>query len=234
MPGTQADAMVVLDSVRKTFRLPSGEKLVAVELSHVRVDRGSRLAVVGPNGSGKTTLLHLISGLLRPDTGDVAIDGRNLGELCESGLDRFRATTVGYLLQGTHLIEGLTAQENVMSAMLFAGRKPAEQRDRSRELLDRYGVGHRARHRPHQMSGGERQRVALARALANDPPLILADEPMASLDRDSARTLASELTRLCAEEGRTLVAVTHHPERLDQGVEILRMIPAELAGEELR
>ena len=234
MASAADQAMVLLESVRKTFRLPSGEGLVAVDLSRVRVDRGSRLAVVGPNGSGKTTLLHLISGLLRPESGEVTIDGQRLGELGESELDRFRASKVGYLLQGTHLVDGLTARENVMSAMLFAGRKPAEQRDRARDLLDRYGVGHRARHRPHQMSGGERQRVALARALANDPPLILADEPMASLGRGSARVLASELTRLCSEEGRTLVAVTHHPEQLDPGVEILRMTPAVSAGGEQR
>ena len=234
MASADDEAMVLLDSVRKTFRLPTGERLVAVDLPSVSVSRGSRLAVVGPNGSGKTTLLHLISGLLRPETGEVTIDGQKLGVLAEHGLDRFRARTVGYLLQGTHLISGLTAQENVMAAMLFAGRRPAEQRHRARALLDRYGVGHRARHRPHQLSGGERQRVALARALANDPPLILADEPMASLDRDSARILASELTRLCDEEGRTLIAVTHHPERLDGGVEILDMVPARLAEGEPR
>jgi ABC-type lipoprotein export system ATPase subunit len=122
---------------------------------------------------------------------------------------------VGYLLQGAALLEGLTAEENVMLPLLLRGRRAAEQRRRAAELLDRFGLADRARHRPAEMSGGERQRVALARALANDPPLVLADEPTASLDAEGAARIVECLTELQRAEQRTLVIATHHAELFD-------------------
>jgi putative ABC transport system ATP-binding protein len=216
--------MVALIDVKRSFRAPGKKKIDALVLSGLRVERGARLVVTGANGSGKTTLLHLISGLLRPDSGHVVVDGQPLDQLKEPRLDRFRARTIGILLQGSGLLESLTAEENVMAAMLFAGRWPRrEQRERAEELLGRFGVDHRARHLPAAMSGGERQRVALARALANDPPLILADEPTASLDTPSAKRLTAELVSFCGEEGRTLIAATHHPDLFGPGAEEFRL-----------
>jgi putative ABC transport system ATP-binding protein len=225
--------MVALVDVKRSFRAPGGKKIDALDVPWLRVERGARLVVTGANGSGKTTLLHLISGLLRPDSGHVIVDGQRLDQLKEPRLDRFRARTVGVILQGSGLLESLTAEENVMAAMLFAGRwRRREQRKRTEELLGRFGVDHRARHLPTAMSGGERQRVALARSLANDPPLILADEPTASLDASSAKRLTTELVSFCSQENRTLIAATHHPDFFGPGIEELHLEAPGQSGED--
>jgi putative ABC transport system ATP-binding protein len=207
-------ASVQLSGIRRSFVGPGRRTIVALEVPDLRLAPGDFLGITGPNGSGKTTLLHLVAGLLRPDEGTVEVAGQDLGRLSEHQLDRFRIRNIGYLAQEARLLEGLSAERNVMMAMLFAGRPPREQRARARALLDRFGVSHRARHLPHAMSGGERQRVALARALANDPPVVLADEPTTSLDAPAARRLVADLRNLCRDEQRTVLLVTHHPEQL--------------------
>jgi putative ABC transport system ATP-binding protein len=225
--------MVALIDVKRSFRTPGRKKIDALDISRLRVKKGARLVVTGANGSGKTTLLHLISGLLRPDSGHVVVDGQRLEQLKEPRLDRFRARTIGILLQGSGLLESLTAEENVMAAMLFAGRwRRREQRRRTKELLGRFGVDHRARHLPAAMSGGERQRVALARALANDPPLILADEPTESLDTPSAERLTAELVSFCSQEERTLIVASHHPDLFGSDAEELRLEAPWQGGED--
>ena len=206
--------MVTLQGVRRTFTRPgSRDRFVALDVPDLIVERGTCLKVVGPNGVGKTTLLHLLSGLLRPDSGSIVVDGVDLATLDEPHLDRFRARTVGYLLQGAQLLDELTAEENLMAAMLFAGRSPAEQRSRTGQLLQRFDLEDRATHAPATLSGGERQKLALARALANDPPLLLADEPFTSLDEESAGDLEQALRDLVDRDGRTLVMVSHQPQR---------------------
>lgn len=216
--------MVALCSVCRTFGRPgTRDRFVALEVPELTVARGTCLLVTGANGAGKTTLLHLLAGLLRPDRGSVSVAGVDLGSLTEPRLDRFRARHIGYLLQGAQLIDGLTAEENLHAAMLFAGVPAARQRRRAGELLARFDLQDRARHAPAALSGGERQKVALARALANDPPLLLADEPFASLDRASADDLALSLRQLVEEDGRTLIMVSHHPERVWDGVERLEI-----------
>jgi len=192
------------------------------------VRRASCVVIHGANGSGKTTLLHLIAGLLRPDGGTIVIAGTDLDGLGEAALDRFRARTIGYLLQGAPLIEGLSAEENLRAAALFAGRR-ADAPPRASELLELVGMSHRARHRPHELSGGERQKVALARALVADPPLLLADEPLASLDPAAAAEMAALLDRQVVEHGRTLLAVTHATDPLASVTDQLRLGAA--AGE---
>jgi len=215
--------MVLLEGVRRTFRGPRRRRVVALEIDHLRVERGEQLAVLGPNGVGKTTLLHLVAGLLRPDEGEVVVDGQRLGRLTEARLDRFRARSVGYLLHGGRLLDGLSAEENVRAALHFAGVRGREQRTRAAAMLERFGVAHRAHHLPHALSAGEGQRVALARALANDPPLILADEPTSNLDGVAARHLVQELDTLCRDEGRTLVMVTHREDEVGAGATVLRL-----------
>jgi len=221
-----SEPMVMLTDVQRSFARPgTRDRFVALDLPQLTVERGTCLLVTGPNGVGKSTLLHLLAGLLRPDSGAVVVDGLDLGTLNEPALDRFRARTVGYLLQGSGLIDGLSAEENLHAAMLFAGRSVAQQRRRGRELLERFDLGHRARHAPATLSGGERQKLALARALANEPPLLLADEPFSNLDRPSAASLAATLRDLVVDEGRTLVMVSHQPERVWDGVEHLDLSP---------
>ncbi len=226
--------MIVMGKVRRSYRGPARRKIVAVAIRELTVARGSGLLLIGPNGSGKTTLLHLLSGLLRPDLGTVVVDGCDLTKLKEAKLDRFRARKIGYLLQNAQLLEGFTAEENIMAALLFAGHRPKAQRRRCTELLKQFDIAHRARHRPAAMSGGERQRVALARALANDPALVLADEPTASLDRPAADRLVEQLKQLSTTENRTLIIATHQPELFPTHFDVLDMGKKELEWEQTR
>ena len=187
----------------------SGEGLVrAVDHVDLEVSRGETLAVMGPSGCGKSTLLHLLGGLDRPSAGELWLNGRRIDRLPERSLARLRRDEVGFVFQAFHLMDELTAQENVELPALLAGRSPGQARRRARQLLDQVGLADRALHLPSALSGGQRQRVAIARALTNEPLLVLADEPTGNLD--SAATL--EVLRLFEAlhtAGLTLVVVTH-------------------------
>jgi putative ABC transport system ATP-binding protein len=180
----------------------------AVNSVDLEVARGEALAIMGPSGCGKSTLLHLIGGLDRPSAGELWLAGRRIDRLSERELARLRRHEVGFVFQAYHLMDELTAQENVELPALLAGRSPGEARRRARQLLDQVGLAERADYLPSALSGGQRQRVAIARALANEPQLVLADEPTGNLD--SAATL--EVLRLFEAlhaAGLTLVIVTH-------------------------
>jgi len=166
------------------------------------------VAVMGPSGCGKSTLLHLLGGLDRPSGGEVSLNGRRIDDIGEKALARMRRTAVGFVFQAFHLMEELTAIENVELSALLAGRSPRAARRRAQELLEQVGLADRARFLPSALSGGQRQRVAIARALSNEPLVVLADEPTGNLD--SAATL--DVLRLfdsLHESGQTLVIVTH-------------------------
>jgi putative ABC transport system ATP-binding protein len=187
----------------------SGQGLVrAVDGVDLEVARGETLAVMGPSGCGKSTLLHLLGGLDRPSAGELWLAGRRFDGLSERALAQLRRHEVGFVFQAYHLMDELSAQENVELPALLAGRTPGEARRRAQQLLDQVGLADRAGHLPSALSGGQRQRVAIARALANQPQLVLADEPTGNLD--SAATL--EVLRLFETlhaTGLTLVIVTH-------------------------
>ena len=186
-----------------------GDGLVrAVDGVDLDVERGEALAVMGPSGCGKSTLLHLLGGLDRPSAGELWVNGRRTDRLSERALAQLRRHEVGFVFQAFHLMEELTAQENVELPALLAGCPPRAAQRRARQLLERVGLTDRAGHLPSALSGGQRQRVAVARALVNDPVVVLADEPTGSLD--SAATL--EVLRLfdaLHSSGLTLVIVTH-------------------------
>jgi lipoprotein-releasing system ATP-binding protein len=202
-------------AIRKTYRLGP----VAVPVLHgasVRLGRGEWLAIMGSSGSGKSTLLHILGGLDRtdPDGGEVRFEGRPIGALRSRGLDRYRNHEVGFVFQFYHLLPELSVLENAMLPGLvgqvpFLWRRQRPERvARASELLERFGLAHRLRHRPRELSGGERQRVAIARALMNRPKVLLADEPTGNLD---ART-GEEILALLAEEhrrGLAIMMVTH-------------------------
>lgn len=170
------------------------------------VARGEFVAVMGPSGSGKSTLMHLIGGLDRPDSGEVVVDGRSLGQMREDELAVFRRRRLGFVLQFFNLFPLLSAAENVAFPLLLDGRRDAL--GRARDALERVGLGARANHRPGELSGGEQQRVAVARALVTEPAVVLADEPTGSLD-----SLAGEdvlrLLRSAADTGQSVVLITH-------------------------
>jgi putative ABC transport system ATP-binding protein len=187
----------------------SGEGLVrALDAVDLDVSRGETLAVMGPSGCGKSTLLHLIGGLDRPTAGQLSVAGQRVDELSERALAYFRRDEIGFVFQAFHLMDELTAQENVELPALLAGSTPGEARARATALLEEVGLADRARHLPSMLSGGQRQRVAIARALANDPQIVLADEPTGNLDSTSAFEVLGLLEGLHAK-GLTVVIVTH-------------------------
>ncbi|HMO59365.1 MAG TPA: ABC transporter ATP-binding protein [Roseiflexaceae bacterium] len=189
-----------------------GEKIVVQALSGVdlQISAGEVVAIVGPSGSGKSTLLNLIGALDRPSTGEVLVNGTPISDVRD--LDRFRGQTIGFIFQSHNLLPTLTARENIEIPMYETGRSPAQRRERALELLELVGLAARADHLPNQLSGGERQRVAIARALANQPAIILADEPTGNLDSVNTADIMRLLIDLNQSQGVTLVLVTHNPE----------------------
>jgi ABC-type lipoprotein export system ATPase subunit len=203
-----ADATVLgARGLRKEYG--RGEGLVrAVDGVDLDVVAGETVAVMGPSGCGKSTLLHLLGGLDRPSAGEVSLNGRRIDDIGEKALARMRRTDVGFVFQAFHLMEELTAVENLELPALLAGRSPRAARRRAEALLEQVGLADRARFLPSALSGGQRQRVAIARALSNEPLVVLADEPTGNLD--SAATLdVLRLFERLHESGQTLVIVTH-------------------------
>jgi putative ABC transport system ATP-binding protein len=187
----------------------------AVRDVDLAVDRGELLVVRGRSGSGKTTLLSLIGGLDRPTSGEVLIDGRSLADMDAAALVELRRRRVGFIFQAFGLLSILSAAENVEVPLRLVRAAPAERDDRVAVLLELVGLGDRARHRPHELSGGEQQRVAIARALANRPDVLLADEPTGQLDSGTGRSIMSLLRAVVRSEGVTAIIATHDPLIID-------------------
>lgn len=201
-------ASIEVTQVVKTYPLGEGE-VVAVDNLTMAVMKGEFVAIVGRSGSGKTTLLNMLAGIDRPTAGEMKVEGAELGSLSESDLAVWRGEKVGLVFQFFQLLPTLTVAENVMLPMDFAGRIPAEERrDRAQRLLERVGIGDQADKMPATLSGGQQQRAAIARALANDPPLLLADEPTGNLDSTTADAVLGLFADLNAD-GQTIVVVTH-------------------------
>ena len=201
--------MIELREVSKTVTSGSAPLTILHPLT-TQIPRGQFVAIVGPSGSGKSTLLGLIAGLDAPTSGSVIIDGVDITKLGEDALAKLRGEKIGFVFQFFHLIPSLTAHENVSVPMEIAGVPDAS--ERARALLDEVGLTGRAHHYPSQLSGGEQQRVALARALANNPPIVLADEPTGNLDSTNGRHIMDLLRSIHAARGTTLVLVTHDAE----------------------
>jgi putative ABC transport system ATP-binding protein len=201
--------MIELREVSKTV-MSGTQPLTILHPLTLEIPRGRFVAVVGPSGSGKSTLLGLVAGLDAPTSGRVIIDGVDITSLDEDSLAKLRGERIGFVFQFFHLIPSLTAYENVAVPMEIAGAVDA--RRRAETLLDEVGLRDRAHHYPSQLSGGEQQRVALARALANDPPIVLADEPTGNLDSSNGRHIMELLRDVHKRRGSTVVLVTHDAE----------------------
>jgi putative ABC transport system ATP-binding protein len=200
--------MIDLRGVSKTVS-SGGQPLTILHPLTMTVPAGQCLAIIGPSGSGKSTLLGLIAGLDAPSGGHILIDGIDITALDEDRLARLRGEKIGFVFQFFHLVPSLTALENILVPMEIAGRRDAGTRAQS--LLDEVGLHDRGHHYPSQLSGGEQQRIAIARALANDPPLILADEPTGNLDTTNGRHILELLLSVRKARNATLVLVTHDP-----------------------
>ncbi|MCZ7571660.1 MAG: ABC transporter ATP-binding protein [Ardenticatenaceae bacterium] len=203
--------LIRLHAVTKRYRM--GDRWVdALRGISLAIAPGEFVALIGASGSGKSTLLHLVGGLDRPTTGEVWVDGTNLGQASEAALTAHRRARVGFIFQRFELLPRLSAWENVAAPLMFAGTAPAERRARAETLLAQVGLATRADHLPSQLSGGEQQRVAIARALVNRPAILLADEPTGNLDSATGAEIMALLNQLNREQGVTLLAVTHDPE----------------------
>jgi putative ABC transport system ATP-binding protein len=176
------------------------------------IDSGEVVAIMGPSGSGKSTLMHILGALDTPTSGTASIDGADLKLLKEDQLVTLRGKKVGFVFQTFNLIPTLSAQRNVELPMIFQGVAKRERAKKARELLTKVGLAERMKHKPNELSGGERQRVAVARSLANNPEIILADEPTGNLDTETGQAILDLLKDLSTRDGKTVIIVTHDPE----------------------
>ncbi len=197
----------------------------------VEIDAGDQVAVVGPSGSGKTTMLTILGTLERPTSGAVQVAGRDAVKASDGDLAALRAHEIGFVFQGFHLQDGMTALENVANGMLYTGAPARGRRQAAARALERVGLGHRLAHRPPQLSGGERQRVAIARALAKRPVIMLADEPTGNLDSKSGGEVL-ELLHELAREGATLALITHDEHIAQTFPRRIQMRDGEIVGDE--
>lgn len=211
-----------LEGVTRDY--PLGKTIVhALRGIDLVVYKGEVLAVMGPSGSGKSTLLHILGVLDTPTSGRALIDGTDINSLSERELTRLRGQRIGFVFQTFNLISTLSTQMNVELPMIFQRVAKRTRATRARELLRHVGLGDRFHHRPNELSGGERQRVAIARALANDPEIILADEPTGNLDSESGGTILELLQKLSRDDGKTVVIVTHDPDASGVADRIVRL-----------
>jgi len=200
--------VVRVSGVTKRFRLGKIE-VQALKGVDLRIDRGEYLSIMGPSGSGKSTLFNMIGGLDKPSTGKVFIDEVDIAQLDAYELAWLRCRKIGYIFQTFNIIQVMTALENVTLPMIFAGVANDAAVQKGMKLLEQVGLGDRHSHKPFEMSGGQQQRVAIARALANDPAIILADEPTGNLDLTTGEEIIALLKRLSQERGVTVISATH-------------------------
>jgi len=217
-----SSSILIARNLHKDYPM-NGAAVHALRGASLDVRAGEYVAIAGPSGSGKSTLLQLIGGIDAPSSGSVELLGTRLDALSDRELTRLRLTRIGFVFQRFHLLPVLTARENVELPMSEAGRGRRERRDRASELLAYVGLGHRADHRATQLSGGEMQRVAIARALANQPALLLADEPTGELDAATGMEILSLFRRL-NQDGTTLVVVTHDEQLAAEAGRVIHML----------
>ncbi len=199
---------VTVAGVSKIYKMPA-EDVQALRHVDWEVRKGQAVAIMGPSGCGKSTLLNLLGGVDRPTSGRVGVDGLDVGGMDERGLETYRLRKVGFVFQFYNLIPSISAIENIELPMIMAGQPEAQSRERAHAILALVGLDHKARKRPEELSGGEQQRVGIGLALANDPALILADEPTGNLDSVNADAIARLLVSLASEHGKTVIMVSH-------------------------
>ncbi|MDE7345810.1 MAG: ABC transporter ATP-binding protein [Muribaculaceae bacterium] len=213
--------MITLKDINKIYRTDEIETQ-ALENVNIHIDKGEFVSVMGPSGCGKSTLLNIVGLLDTPTSGTVTIAGTNVEGMNDSTLAAFRNQKLGFVFQSFHLIDSLNVIDNVMLPLLYRKSSASEREKLAKQVLERVGLGHRLRHRPSQLSGGQCQRVAIARAIVGNPEIILADEPTGNLDSKMGAEVMDLLHALNREDGRTIMMVTHNEEQAHQTDRIIR------------
>ncbi len=206
-PAPDDKALIELKGLRKTYQMGS-QQVHALAGVDLRLGRGEFWAILGASGSGKSTMLNVLGCLDRPTAGTYMLEGQNVADLNDDALSEFRLRHLGFIFQSFNLIPQLTVQENIELPLYYLGWEAEKSAERAAELADRVGLGDRLDHRPNELSGGQQQRVAVARALANDPPVLLADEPTGNLDSSTSSQIMALLDDL-SRQGKTIIMVTH-------------------------
>jgi len=224
-------SLAQLIDLTKTYHMGADVTVNALRGVNLTVEPGDYLAVMGPSGSGKSTLLNLMGCLDRPTRGQYVLGGQDVSQLSDAALSEVRGQRIGFVFQSFNLIPQLSALDNIEVPLFYQGLPRHHRRRQSHELAERVGLGPRARHRPTELSGGEQQRVAIARALANDPLILLADEPTGNLDSTTGEEILTIFDDL-AERGRTLIVVTHDPEVGKRTHRVVRMADGRIVNGE--
>ncbi|NMB62169.1 MAG: ABC transporter ATP-binding protein [Chloroflexi bacterium] len=220
-------SIITVSELHKTYDMDDDVRVVALDNVSLEIEEGALVTTMGPSGSGKSTLMHIVGGLDRPTSGSVQVGKYNVTSLDEQQMAVYRRQTIGFIFQSFNLIQSMTALENVALPLRLSGIPRSERLEYAYELLTKVGLQDRVYHKPTQLSGGQQQRIAIARALANDPPVILADEPTGNLDTASGENVM-EMLRELNENGRTIMVVTHDPRMTKYASRVIKMLDGHL------
>ncbi len=231
--GAGGEVVIEVDDVKRHY-VTGGGTVKALDGASLTIERGEFLAIAGPSGSGKSTMLNVIGGLDVPDSGEVMVEGKHLGEMRQSQLAALRRDRIGFIFQAYNLNPVLTVLENTEYVMMLQGKPPAERKKLAVDVLEEVGLGDMLDRRPSQLSGGQQQRVAVARAIAGAPAIVLADEPTANLDSTTGQELLDMMERLNRERGVTFVFSTHDPEVMKRASRLIRLRDGKIESEERR
>ena len=223
--------VISLNGIMKRFYIGKPNELEILHGINLEVERGEFVSIVGESGSGKSTLMNIIGALDRPTEGEYRLQGKNIGEAKDRELSSIRNQEIGFVFQTYNLIPRTTALENVELPMLYGKMKKTERRERARELLELVGMKERMLHKPEELSGGQKQRTAIARAMANDPSIILADEPTGALDSETSRRIIDIFHRLHREQGKTIVLITHSTELAQETDRVVKISDGRILAE---
>ena len=221
------NSVISINNITKPYEGPPPVK--ALDGVTLEVQKGDFVAIVGQSGSGKSTLLNMIGLLDSVTEGTIDIEGKNISELSDNELSKFRGEKIGFIFQSFFLLPGLTAQENVAEGLLYQGISRTERLESATKVLEQVGLGDRTTHLPKELSGGQQQRVAIARALVQDPAFVLADEPTGNLDKESGLNILNILKEL-NNQGKTVIMITHNQEHADMFEKVIELVDGKVVN----